>query len=79
MRFHGNKIISKYAKKKTEANKKPVNVLSVIFCSSDSSEDVKDDPESDDELEVDDDEEDPEEPEVDGGLRLCMAAFNKLR
>ena len=52
--------------------------MSVIFCSSDSSEDVKDDPESDDELEVDDDEEDPEEPEVDGGLRLCMAAFNKL-
>ena len=50
---NGSITKSKYAKK-TEANKKPVNVLSVIFCSSDSSEDVKDDPESDDELEVDD-------------------------
>ena len=46
---------------KTEANNKPVNVLSVIFCSSDSAKDVEYDPESDDELEVDDKEEHPEE------------------
>ena len=42
---------------KPEANKKPVNVLSVICCSSFSSENVEDDPESDDV----DDEEGPEE------------------
>ena len=41
-------------KRKNRSEQKPVNVFSVIFCSSDSSEDVKDDPESDDEFEVDD-------------------------
>ena len=49
-----------YAMQKSEVNKKPVNVLSGICCSPDSSKDVEDDPASDDELEVDD-KEDPEE------------------
>ena len=57
------------------------NVAGSIFaqaCHSDSDSDEEDDPESDDELEVDDEEEDPEEPEVDGGLRLCMAALSSF-
>ena len=51
-------------------------VSSVIWCSSDSSDDEDEDPDSDEELELDEDDDEPDE-EVDDVLKLCMATMKE--
>ena len=53
-------------------------VSSLIWCSSDSSDDEEEDPDSDEELELEEDEDEPDE-EVDDVLKLCMATLKENR